>query len=384
MKRRLKIFISVLSAIAVLLLFVPFAALAQEELNEAEYRSVLESFDLSSFEELDSESRRMLDELGLSDFDYNSIVELSVSDFLLAVKDVMVSGLKAPLASAGAVLIIILLSSLFQGFKQTLGSSQISSALSTVSAVLVSLLLISGLKETLAASSAAISVSADFVYAFVPAFCIIVAASGNTLAAFSTNTLLLSLAQALNFISKNIFIPLSNCFLALGICSGIRNELDLGALVENCKKYLITAVSVAATAFVSILSIKTAVASRADAIGLRSVRFAINSVVPVIGGAISEGLLSIQAYSSLIKSSVGVAGIAAVALVFLPAIIEVAFWRLFLNICSVVSQIFSDRSVTCVLKAFSDSLLVMNVILILSMVTTVISIGILIAARGSA
>lgn len=384
MKRRSKIFISVFSAIAVLLLFVPFAALAQEELNEAEYRSVLDSFDLSSFEELDSESRRMLDELGLSDFDYNSIVELSVSDFLLAVKDVMASGLKAPLASAGAVLIIILLSSLFQGFKQTLGSSQISSALSTVSAVLVSLLLISGLKETLAASSAAISVSADFVYAFVPAFCIIVAASGNTLAAFSTNTLLLSLAQALNFISKNIFIPLSNCFLALGICSGIRNELDLGALVENCKKYLITAVSVAATAFVSILSIKTAVASRADAIGLRSVRFAINSVVPVIGGAISEGLLSIQAYSSLIKSSVGVAGIAAVALVFLPAIIEVAFWRLFLNICSVVSQIFSDRSVTCVLKAFSDSLLVMNVILILSMVTTVISIGILIAARGSA
>ena len=384
MKRRSKIFLSVFSAIAVLLLFVPFAALAQEELNEAEYRSVLESFDLSSFEELDSESRRLLDELGLSDFDYNSIVELSVSDFLLAVKDVMASGLKAPLASAGAVLIIILLSSLFQGFKQTLGSSQISSALSTVSAVLVSLLLISGLKETLAASSAAISVSADFVYAFVPAFCIIVAASGNTLAAFSTNTLLLSLAQALNFISKNIFIPLSNCFLALGICSGIRNELDLGALVENCKKYLITAVSVAATAFVSILSIKTAVASRADAIGLRSVRFAINSVVPVIGGAISEGLLSIQAYSSLIKSSVGVAGIAAVALVFLPAIIEVAFWRLFLNICSVVSQIFSDRSVTCVLKAFSDSLLVMNVILILSMVTTVISIGILIAARGSA
>lgn len=384
MKRKLKIFISVFSAIAVLLLFAPFAALAQEELNEAEYRSVLESFDLSSFEELDSESRRLLDELGLSDFDYNSIVELSVSDFLLAIKDVMVSGLKAPLASAGAVLIIILLSSLFQGFKQTLGSSQISSALSTVSAVLVSLLLISGLKETLAASSAAISVSADFVYAFVPAFCIIVAASGNTLAAFSTNTLLLSLAQALNFISKNIFIPLSNCFLALGICSGIRNELDLGALVENCKKYLITAVSVAATAFVSILSIKTAVASRADAIGLRSVRFAINSVVPVIGGAISEGLLSIQAYSSLIKSSVGVAGIAAVALVFLPAIIEVAFWRLFLNICSVVSQIFSDRSVTCVLKAFSDSLLVMNVILILSMVTTVISIGILIAARGSA
>jgi len=158
----------------------------------------------------------------------------------------------------------------------------------------------------------------------------------------------------------------------------------LGAFINNCKKYLITAVSVCATAFVSILSLKTAVASKADVIGLRSVRFAINSVVPVIGGAISEGLLSIQAYSSLIKSSVGVVGIVAVALVFLPSILEVTFWRLFLSLCSTVSQMFSDSSVSSVLKAFTDALLIMNVILILSMVTTIISIGILIAAKGSA
>lgn len=45
---------------------------------------------------------------------------------------------------------------------------------------------------------------------------------------------------------------------------------------------------------------------------------------------------------------------------------------------------FSDSSVSSVLKAFTDALLIMNVILILSMVTTIISIGILIAAKGSA
>ena len=44
---------------------------------------------------------------------------------------------------------------------------------------------------------------------------------------------------------------------------------------------------------------------------------------------------------------------------------------------------FGDKSVTLVLKAFCDAMLIMNVILILSMVTTIISIGILIAAKGS-
>ena len=119
-------------------------------------------------------------------------------------------------------------------------------------------------------------------------------------------------------------------------------------------------------------------------LGLRSIRFAVNSVVPVIGSSISEGLLSIQAYSSLIKSSVGVVGIVAVVLVFLPALIEVVVWRIALSLCSIIAQVFSDSSVSSVLDAFEQALLLTNVILILTMVTTVISIGILVAAGGGA
>ena len=131
-----------------------------------------------------------------------------------------------------------------------------------------------------------------------------------------------------------------------------------------------------------MLSVKTAVAAKADMLGIRSIRFAVNSVVPVIGSSISEGLLSIQAYSSLIKSSVGIVGIVAVVLVFLPAIIETAVWRISLSFCSVLSDVFGDKSVSSVLNAFREALLLANVIVILSMVTTVISIGILVAAGG--
>lgn len=371
--------------IVVLFMSTSVICFAQDEINEEGYNEVLQEFDLSAFEEeLDEDSYNLLSELGLEDFDYNTIINFSISDFLSQIKGMINDSAKTPLESCAIILVIILISSLFQSFKQTVGDTQMTSAVSTVSAVIVAIILITKMKLTISSACAAISVCSDFVFAFIPAFCIIVATSGNTVAAFSTNTLLLSLAQALNFISNSVFLPLSNCFLAIGICSGIRDELNLRSFIANMKKYLITGISVCATVFVSVLSIKTAVASSADAIGLRSVRFAINSVVPVIGGAISEGLLSIQAYSSLIKSSVGIVGIIAVALVFLPSILNVSFWRLFLSLCGVISDIFSDRSVSSVLKAFTDALMIMNVILILSMVTTIISIGILIAAKGSA
>lgn len=365
------------------LILIPVCALAQEEYNEEEYNQTLEQFDLSFLEEFDEDTYKVLDELGLTDFDYNKIIDFSFSDIADYLKEMIADGVKKPLYSCGIILLIIILSSFFQGFRESVNDSEMISLLSTVSALVIAVLLVSQLKYSISSACAAISVCADFIFAFVPAFCIIVATSGNTVTAFSTNTLLLSLAQALNFISENIVLPLSNCFLAIGICSGIRSELNLQQLIFNLKKYLTTAISVCATAFVSILSIKTAVSARADVIGLRSMRFAINSVVPVIGGAISEGLLSIQAYSSLIKSSVGIVGIIAVLTVFVPPVLNVSFWRLFLSLCRTVSDIFNDRSVSSVLKAFEDSLLIMNVILILSMVTTIISIGILIAARGS-
>ncbi|MGN1123257.1 MAG: hypothetical protein ACI4RR_02860 [Eubacterium sp.] len=197
----------------------------------------------------------------------------------------------------------------------------------------------------------------------------------------SVNTTLLILAQSLNFISSCVFVPVTNSFMALGICSSVRKELNLGGIISAAKNLITTAISTLSAAFVSVLSIKTAVASRADAIGLRSVRFAINSVVPVIGSSISEGLLSIQSYSSLIKTSVGIVGIIAVCSIFLPSIIEVSIWRFSLSLSGMFAQVFSDEGAYGCIKVFKDVLLIINVILILSMVTTIISIGILVAAK---
>lgn len=368
-----------------LILLMPSSViLAEEEIDSKAYSDAVNSFDLSSFDNLDKDTYSFLDKAGFLDFDYENLVNLTFDDFKEQLVKMFKGAVKTPFNAMLSVLVFIILSSFFKSLKSSVKDDELSAMYSTISALVIAVVLLMKIRTTIALASSTISVCSDFMFAFIPAFCSIVAVSGSAVSAFSTNTLLLTLAQALNYISKNIFLPLSNAFLAVGICSGIRSELNLQGITAFMKKHITTAISVCAAGFVSILSIKTAVASRADAIGLRSIRFAINSVVPVIGSAISEGLLSIQSYSSLIRSSVGVVGIIAVAVVFLPAILEVWFWRLFLNLSVLISDTFCDSSVSSVIKAFCDALLIMNVILILSMVTTIISIGILIAAKGSA
>lgn len=364
-----------------LFLLIPVSSYSMDY-SEEEYNKTLSSYDLSSFEkELDADTYKMLDELGVLDFSYESITGLSFNDIVGLLKSLFQKKAELPIKSSVTVLIFILLSAFLQSLKAESDDS-VNMIYSTATALLVATVVLVKLTSTVSLASMAISVASNFVYAFIPVFCSIVVASGGITTGFSTNTTLLILAQGLSFISSNVFMPIVNCYLALGVTSSLRYELNLDKLLSSVKKIITTCISFVSGVFVSVLSVKTAVAGRADMLGLRSIRFAINSVVPVIGSSISEGLLSIQAYSSLIKSSVGIVGVMSVVLVFLPSIIEVVLWRISLTLCVIVSDIFGDKSVSAVLNAFLNTLLLINVILILSMVTTVISFGILIAAGG--
>lgn len=359
-------------------------AFAQDSVNTDTYNEYLKNYDFSFFKDtLGDDAYSILRELGVDKFDLENITSVSMNDVANVLKELVAGSVKSPLEGALTILIFIVLSSFFQSMKVSDGSS-LDGVYSTSTALIIAVVLMIKMSTAVAMSASAVKIASDFIYAFVPVFCAIVAASGGITTAFSTNTTVLLLSQGLSFLSSNFFVPLINCFMAIGICSSLNTKLNLSKLVSSLKRMITSAVSFCAAAFVSILSIKTAVSARADILGIRSLRFVINNIVPVIGGTISEGLLSIQSYSSLIKSSVGVVGIIGVALVFLPSIVQIVVWRLVLSLCAVISDIFEDRAVSGVLQAFRESMLLMNVVLILSMVTTIISIGILIAARTAA
>lgn len=369
----------VIILLLVIILCYPIKANASD-FDKSEYNEYLSQYDLSSFKNhLDEDTYSALEELKLDDFDFESIESLSFEDISSLIISIIAGKSKTPIKGAISVLAFIILTSLLQGLKNN--DESMNDTYSVASAVIISVLLVVEISNTASIACSSISVASSFIYAFLPVFCAIVIASGGVTTAFSTNSTLIMLSQGLSFIASNIFLPLINCFLALGVCSSLSPEIHLEKLISGVKQAITSAISFVAAVFVSILSIKTSVAARADVLGIRSIRLVINTVVPVIGASISEGLLSIQGYSSLIKNSVGIVGIIAIALVFLPSIVEVIMWRITLSVCVIAADVFNEKTVSNVLTAFRDAMLLINVILILSMLTTAISIGVLVAAH---
>lgn len=361
-----------------LFLLIPVTA-SGDELNIEEYNNTLNSYDLSFFDtELNDDTNEILEQLGVNNFSVENIYNLSFNDIFKTLFSVIKDKLSSPLEGVAAIILFVFLSAFFQNFKAD--SEEMAELYSTVSAVVISVVLLAKISPVITLAKASIGISSDFIFAFIPVFCAIVASGGGITVGFSTNTTLLVLSQGLSMLSSNVFMPIINCFLAIGICSSFRPQTGLSGLTDFARKAITGILSFLAGTYVSVLSIKTAASARIDMLGIRSLRFVISSVVPVVGGALSEGLVSIQSYSSLVKTSVGTVGIIAVAFVFLPSVIEVVLWRGALSLCCVFSDMFDNTAVSSVLKAFSSAFLIINVLLIISALTTVVSIGILIAA----
>ena len=74
-----------------LLFFLSFSGTAySEDFSREKYNSTLEAYDLSSFEnELDDDTQKMLEELGLLDFSYDSITRISLNDIVKLIKSLL-------------------------------------------------------------------------------------------------------------------------------------------------------------------------------------------------------------------------------------------------------------------------------------------------------
>lgn len=364
----------------VLALSIPFSVFAAD-FEQSEYDKTLSKYDFSFFEKsLDESTYNILKELNIEDFNFESINSLSLDSIIKIISKMIKGELNTPLKTSCLVMILVIISCFIRIFEKQ--NEELDGVIGVVSSLIIASLILTRVSVTVASSVTALKIASNFIYGFIPVFCAITIASGNTLVGFSTNTMLIILSQGLSFLASNLFMPVINCFFALGICSSLRFDLHLSKMIATLKKIITTCISFVFGVFISVLSIKTAVAGRADMLGLRSIRFAINAVIPVIGSSISEGLLSIQGYSSLIKSSVGLVGIISLVFVFLQPIIEVMMWRLLLSICSLLADVFGENTVSTMLLALREAMLLINIVLIMSLVTTIISIGIIIASRG--
>lgn len=358
---------------ALLLLSMVFCTGVRAE--EAETYS--EQYDISGASELQEQvpddAKNFVKENGISASDSGGLLSLSPGKIFDTVISMVKNKLTSPLKMFTALMGVILLCSLLEGMKSTVGEEQLTQTFNIVGILTAATMVAIPITGCISEASAALRAGGNFMLSFVPVFSSVTAVTGNITSAAVYHTLLLAVAEFSVQLASGMLMPMLGCFLALSIIAAVNPDLNLHSFANAIRTVTLWALGLIMTVFVGLLTIQGFVGTAADTVTIRAAKFAIASFVPIVGGALSDALTTVQGSLGVLKAGIGGFGIAVGVMTMLPTILSVLLLKLSIDLAAFAGEIFGVGRITVLLKSAASTLTIILALLLCFCLMLVIS-----------
>ncbi len=368
-----------LKTIALLLIFLfcfPLTAYAEESFEK--YQE--EYYELFS-DELSEKTVEILEKSGFDSIDFEKVLSAEPKDIISFFVGCAEGSIDGPLKHFILSTIISVFISI--AFSYLSEDEKKRKAVTLLVCAYISISVCFSTVHLLSAGVASIKMSSNFMLMFLPVLAGIIAASNNPVLALNYNSMTLYFTEAVSAFAANILVPFEGMLFVLvsiGMVSDTMHIKNIAGIIKNGVKKTLT---VLATIFTAILSVKGILSNVADTVANKGAKMLVSSVVPVIGGSMSEAYGSVISSLMLLKSSVGIFGILVIAAINLPVIFELTFWALSLTCSGVVADVFGLKNIADFFRDISDVIKTFSAILIFCCVLFIISTGILLVIKNS-
>ncbi len=324
---------------------------------------------------LPDETREFMNENGLNTENEKWTDNLTVENVFTHIFSFLKSGAKAPLSATLSIIAVIIISSVITANAE---GGSVSGVCLFATAVSAAALICIPVFSTINATVNAMRGCAAFMTAFIPIFAVVVASSTGISTSISMSAVLLYATQVVSYICNFVITPLMGGYLALCVTSSSSPIIENSGIANGIKKLSFWIMSLLTTIFIGILSIQTAVNTSVDTLTVKTAKFIIGSAVPVAGTALSEALTTVTASMGLLKSSIGVWGVVACIVIFLPLLLELFLWRVGFIVSSAVAELFGVSKISSLIKSIDSVVAVLIGILLLTLAMFVISLAVVI------
>lgn len=198
-----------------------------------------------------------------------------------------------------------------------------------------------------------------FTAACIPSFTVVMIAAGEggSAAVFSAAMVLLGEVGAL--ISQNLLLPLTDVYLAVGICSAVSDEYNFAAIGKNIRRFIVWAIGLLTVAFRFVLKLQAGAAAAGDQLTKKYIRSAVGGLIPIVGNTLSEGVDGLFTIATGVKTSFLIAGILIVLSVMLPVLIQIGVHGLSWSFCRWIADFFNDATLRSVADVLANSFYLM-------------------------
>ena len=369
------------AAVIVFMLFLPVSALCSDasQQNERDYSADIaeNSGAYEVFEGLDNETKELLESLGMDDYSVASMLDIGPRQIITLIIDMSTGKAAKPFATAAVIMGIVLMMSLCDTLMPKLASS--AGSVNIVFMLMIALAFLAPVTESVVNTVSAVKLECDFTLTLAPVLAALIASSGNPALAFSYSSLAVGAAEVFMGISSSFLVPVVSAYFAVCVAAGINPIFNIQNSAMFLKKLFTVASGLVAAVFTGLLSFTSLLSKSADSVAVKGVKFLIGGLVPVVGGAMSEGLSAVTGAVKSVSAAVGFAGVAALAVMFIPAACEMLLWWAALWLCSMAATLIGQSSVSFFISGLSNVVVMMNILLCLCTFILICTTGVVVA-----
>ena len=329
---------------------------------------------------IDSDVKDALEYIGISDFDFSEIYNISfskISDYFAETLEDKISDFAEEISQLFCVIFICsIVASVFD-----VGSNSMFNTICTIVIILLSVGIAS---ESLSATISVLETSGKFVVGFAPIYTMLISFTGNTALALTYNTFVMFFGELLSYVITFGIKDFIGIYFCLGISFSLNESINLNKFVSVINKITYTALGFTASVFSGFLSLKSILSISLDKVSVKSIRFLISSMIPVVGSSISDAYSSLLGSINLIKGSVAFIGIIVIVIINLPIIMENLICYISFTALSYIADSFLSTRTAEVLRFIASGIRILLLLSVFEMFIIIITVGVTLSARGGA
>lgn len=153
-----------------------------------------------------------------------------------------------------------------------------------------------------------------------------------------------------------VFVPGVYLYLALAVALSATGEDILKRLRDLLRGSISWSLKTVLTVFTTYMSITGAVSGTTDAAALKATKVTISTVVPVVGGILSDASEAVLVGAGVMKNAAGVYGILAVLTLVLGPFLQIGAHYLMLKLTAALCSVFGGGGISDLVDDFASAM----------------------------
>ncbi len=266
-----------------------------------------------------------------------------------------IAALKPEFAAAFGICLSLIVSVLFMSILNSFSPGS-SGSIRLICAVVIGVLLLEPVNSMIQLGAKTVIEISEYGKLLLPVMTAAVAAQGGTTSSAALYTGTVFFNTLLTSIIAKLIVPALYIFLCICIV-GSAVEQEMLKKIRDFIKWLMTwCLKNILYVFSAYISITHVISGTVDASALKAAKLAISSMVPVVGGILSDASETILVSAGVMKNAAGVYGIFAILAVCVSPFLQIGVQYLLLKLSGAVSNAFGYKPATELIQNFTTGM----------------------------